>query len=51
MKGRLFRKYVVLIMALVSGALVLSAGIELYATYRESTAALGRFQHERPHVR
>jgi signal transduction histidine kinase len=46
-KGRLFRKYVVLIMALVSGALVLSAGIELYATYRESTTALGRFQHEK----
>ncbi len=47
MKGRLFRKYVVLIMALVSGALVISAGIELYAAYRESTAALGRFQREK----
>ncbi len=47
MKGRLFRKYVLLIMALVSGALVISAGIELYAAYQENTAALGRIQREK----
>ncbi len=47
MKARLFRKHVVLIMALLSGALVISAGIELYAAYRESVASLGRFQREK----
>ena len=47
MKSRLLRKYIYLIMALVSGALVISAGIELYAAYRENTAALGRIQREK----
>ncbi len=47
MKSRLLRKYIYLIMALVSGALVISAGIELYAAYRESVASLGRFQREK----
>jgi signal transduction histidine kinase len=46
-KARLFRKHVVLIMALLSGALAISAGIELYAAYQESVASLGRFQREK----
>jgi signal transduction histidine kinase len=46
-KSRLLRKHVVLIMALLSGALVISAGIELYAAYQESVASLGRFQREK----
>jgi hypothetical protein len=46
-RGRLFRKYLLLIMTLVSAALLLSGGISLYFTYRETTAALASLQQEK----
>ena len=46
-RGRLFRKYLLLILSLVSLALLVSGGISLYFTYRETTAALASLQHEK----
>ena len=46
-QGRLFRKYLRLIMALVGLALLLSGGIGLYFSYRETRAALASLQHEK----
>jgi signal transduction histidine kinase len=46
-RGRLFRKYMLLIMSLVSLALLVSGGISLYFTYRETTAALASLQQEK----
>ncbi len=46
-RGRLFRKYLLLILSLVSLALLLSGGISLYFTYRETTAALASLQREK----
>ncbi len=46
-QGRLFRKYLRLIMALVGLALLLSGGISLYFSYRETRAALASLQHEK----
>ncbi|MFN0074048.1 MAG: ATP-binding protein [Chloroflexota bacterium] len=45
--GRLFRKYVLLIVLLVSGALIASGLIELYFSYRENETALARLQQEK----
>ncbi len=45
--GRLFRKYLLLILSLVSGALLVSGGIGLYFSYQEQKAALGDLQHEK----
>jgi signal transduction histidine kinase len=45
--GRLFRKYVMLIVLLVSGALVVSGLVELYFSYRENETALARLQQEK----
>ena len=45
--GRLFRKYVMLIVLLVSGALIVSGLVELYFSYRENETALARLQQEK----
>ena len=39
-RGRLFRKYVVLFVALVSGALFASGALEIYFSYQENKVAL-----------
>jgi signal transduction histidine kinase/HAMP domain-containing protein len=46
-RGRLFRKYAVVFVALVSGALVTSGAIDLYFSHRENQAALVRVQKEK----
>jgi signal transduction histidine kinase/HAMP domain-containing protein len=46
-RGRLFRKYVVLVVGLVSGALLASGLIEIYFSYRENRAALVAVQQEK----
>ncbi len=45
--GRLFRKYLLLILTLVTGALLASGGISLYFTYQETKTALADLQHEK----
>jgi signal transduction histidine kinase len=46
-RGRLFRKYFLLILALVCGALLISGGIGLYFSYQENKVALASLQHEK----
>ena len=46
-RGRLFRKYLLLILSLVSVALLASGGISLYFSYQENKAALASLQHEK----
>ena len=46
-RGRLFRKYVVIIVALVSGVLLASGAIEIYFSYLENKAALVDVQREK----
>ena len=46
-RGRLFRKYLLLIISLVSVALLASGGIGLYFSYRENRAALASLQLEK----
>ncbi len=46
-RGRLFRKYLFLILTLVTGALLASGAISLYFTYQENKAALASLQHEK----
>ena len=46
-RGRLFRRYFLLILGLVCGALVLSGGIGLYFSYQENKGALASLQHEK----
>ncbi len=46
-RGRLFRKYFLLIMALVCGALVISGAIGLYFSYQENKVALSSLQREK----
>ena len=46
-RGRLFRKYVVLFVALVSGALVVSGALEIYFSYEENKVALAQLQREK----
>ncbi len=46
-RGRLFLKYVVLFVILVSGALVTSGLVEIYFSYQENKAALARIQREK----
>ncbi len=46
-RGRLFRKYVVLFVALVTGALLASGLIEIYFSYQENKAALVSVQREK----
>ncbi len=46
-RGRLFRKYLILILSLVMIALVASSSISIYFTYQETKAALANLQHEK----
>src|SRR5262245_2985799 len=45
-RGRLFRKYVVVLLLLVGGVLLVSSAIDLYFNYQETKAALVRTEHE-----
>jgi len=47
LRGKLFRKYFVLIIALVCGALLLSSAIGFYFSYQENKAALASLQKEK----
>ena len=46
-RGRLYRKYLLLIMTLVGLALLASAAISVVFSYRETSAALARLQREK----
>ena len=46
-RGRLFRKYLLLIMSLVGTALLASGGIGLYFSYQETRASLASLQAEK----
>jgi len=46
-QGRLFRRYLLLILTLVSGALLASGAISVYFSYQEHTSALGDLQREK----
>jgi signal transduction histidine kinase len=46
-RGRLFRRYFMLILALVCGALLISGGVGLYFSYQENKGALASLQHEK----
>src|SRR3954452_3506602 len=46
-RGRLFRKYFLLILALVCGALLISGAIGLYFSYQENQRALALLQREK----
>ena len=46
-RGRLFRKYLLLILTLVTGALLASGAISVYFSYQEIKAALADLQHEK----
>ena len=46
-RGRLFRKYLLLILSLVTIALLASGGTSVYFSYQENKAALASLQHEK----
>ena len=46
-RGRLFRKYVVVLLLLVGGVLALSSLVQLYFSYRETRLALTRIEREK----
>jgi signal transduction histidine kinase/HAMP domain-containing protein len=46
-QGRLFRKYLLLILTLVSGAVLTSGAISVYFSYQEQRSALGDLQQEK----
>jgi len=46
-RGRLFRKYLILILSLVSIALLASGAITVYFSYQENKSALASLQHEK----
>src|SRR5450432_345931 len=46
-RGRLFRKYLLLILTLVTGALLASGAISVYFSYQEIKAGLSNLQHEK----
>ena len=46
-RGGLFLKYAVPLVLLVSGALVVSALVEIYFSYQENKAALSQIQREK----
>ena len=46
-RGQLFRKYFLLILGLVCGALLISGGISLYFAYQENKEALASLQREK----
>ena len=45
-RGRLFRKYVVVLLLLVGGVLLVSSAVDLYFSYQETKQALIRIEHE-----
>jgi signal transduction histidine kinase len=45
-RGRLFRKYVVVLLLLVGGVLLVSSAVDLHFSYQETKAALVRIEHE-----
>ena len=45
-RGRLVRKYVVVLLLLVGGVLLVSSAVDLYFSYQETKAALVRVEHE-----
>ena len=47
LRGRLFRRYLLLILSLVTGALLASGAISIYFTYRETTTLLAELQREK----
>ena len=46
-RGRLFRKYLILILSLVTIALLASGAITVYFSYQENKSALASLQHEK----
>jgi len=46
-RGRLFRKYLLLILSLVTIALLVSGAISVYFTYQETKSSLASLQHEK----
>ena len=46
-RGRLFRKYLLLILTLVTIALLASGGISVYFSYQENKSGLASLQHEK----
>ncbi len=46
-RGRLFHKYLLLILTLVTGALLASGAISVYFAYKENKDALASLQHEK----
>jgi signal transduction histidine kinase/HAMP domain-containing protein len=45
--GRLFRRYLLLILTLVTGALLVSGAISVYFSYQDNRAAVASLQHEK----
>jgi GAF domain-containing protein/HAMP domain-containing protein len=45
--GKLFRKYILLFVALVGGTLLASGALEVWFSYQENKTALARIQHEK----
>jgi signal transduction histidine kinase/HAMP domain-containing protein len=45
--GRLFRRYLLLILTLVTGALLASGAISVYFSYQDNKAAVASLQHEK----
>src|SRR5215208_3300309 len=46
-RGRLFRKYALLFVALVGATLLVTSGFDFWFSYQESKAALVRIEHEK----
>jgi signal transduction histidine kinase/HAMP domain-containing protein/AraC-like DNA-binding protein len=46
-RGRLFRRYLLLMLSLVSAAVLVSGALGLYFSYQENRAALADIQHEK----
>ena len=47
LRGRLFRKYIVVLLVLVGGVLMASSLVELYFSYRETQRAILRVERAR----
>jgi signal transduction histidine kinase len=46
-RGRLFRRYVILLVGLVAGVLIISGGLSIYFTYQREKTALAQIQQEK----
>jgi hypothetical protein len=49
-RGKLFRRYFVLVLALVTSAVLVTSAIGLYFSYRETLAALDSLQREKAYA-